>query len=91
MNKVETSYYKSYSVQALVYKHDFGPAYSHERQFDVAVRIGREDDPENSGSVFKLPATKPYFNIGDARRAGEAYARHLIDSHVSGPMLAGSK
>lgn len=84
MNKVETSSYKNYLVQAFVYKRNFGEGRSHERLFDVSVRIGREGESASTATIYKLPNARPFFDLGDARRAGEAYAREIIDGFVPG-------
>lgn len=84
MDYVEISHYKGFSVQALVYRHDSGEAGTHTRLYDVSVRIRREDDSAQAASIFKLALDRPFLNLGDARRAGEAHARKIINGAVPG-------
>jgi hypothetical protein len=86
MNGIEISHYKGFSAQALVYKNGSGDPRSHVRLFNVAVRIARDDDPAQATSLFKLPPGS-YESLGDARRAGWAHARTLIDSLAPGATL----
>lgn len=87
MPNIETSYYKGFSVQALIYRHSSGEGRTHERLYDVSIRIGRDDDPAHATAVFKLALDKPFMNFGDARRAGEAHARQIINGNVPGASL----
>jgi len=84
MSTIQVSYYKGFSVQALIYKYDPVFKRSHERVFDVSVRIGREGVALQDAPVFKYPLRDPFVNFGDARRAALAYAHQVIDGAVPG-------
>lgn len=81
--------YRGLEVYPLVYPHratEPGSARNYDEGFDAAVRI---QEPGTAGEaprsrVFRLAATSPFQNTGDARRASTAYAEHLIDKCSEG-------
>jgi hypothetical protein len=84
MSNVEITYYKGFAIQALVHKYDPGFKRIHERLYEVSVRIGREGEPQQGSSVFKVPLTDHFQHFGDARRAGVAYAQKIIAGEIPG-------
>lgn len=77
--------YRGLEVYPLVYPHratEPGSGHNYDEGFDAAVRIqapGSLGDAPRS-RVFRLAVTRPFQNAGDARRASNAYAEHLIDT-----------
>jgi len=87
MSDIEITYYKGFSVQALIYKYVPRTGRARERLYDVSVRIGRKGESTIASPVFKFPLTEPFMNLGDARRAGVAYAHKIINGDVPGSSL----
>jgi hypothetical protein len=83
MRSIQLFYYKGFSVQPLVYKYSAPSAkLSHDRTFDVSVRIGREGAALEGSALFKFPLNKPFSEFGEARRAAVEYAQQIIDGSV---------
>jgi len=87
MSDIEITYYKGFSVQALIYKYIPRSGRARERLYDVSVRIGRQGDSAITSPVFKYPLLEPFMNLGDARRAGVAYAHKIINGDVPGSSM----
>ena len=78
--------YKGFLIQPLVFLHPSDGKRCRERQYDVAVRV-RVDDGADTGEVFHLPSLHSFEFLGEARRAGEAFAQRIIDGNVPGVKL----
>ncbi|WP_374625298.1 hypothetical protein [Pandoraea sp.] len=85
-----TPFYKGFRLETLVFReHDAASVEGkHDRTFGVSVRISRTslDDLENAtdSKLYRLDG-QPFDSIGEARRAGNAYAQTLIDDLVRDP------
>ncbi|HTJ92088.1 MAG TPA: hypothetical protein VL424_03135 [Pararobbsia sp.] len=77
--------YRGLEVTLLIYRHGDtadGRGRNADQGFDAAVRIR---EPQITGAeprsrVFKLAAQVPFVTVGEAHRASNAYAEHLIDT-----------
>ncbi|MEC5398451.1 hypothetical protein [Uliginosibacterium sp. H1] len=79
--------YKGFLIQPLVFPRTSSERRCREKQYDVAVRITRDDDSNDVGDVFQVPLSASFEYLGDARRAGAAYALRVIDGKVPGARI----
>ncbi|MGC7403300.1 hypothetical protein ACPWR0_05590 [Pandoraea pneumonica] len=82
-----TPYYKGFRLETLVFREQDPDSTErkHDRTFGVSVKISRttlEDlAPSGDSQVYRLQSL-PFDSIGEARRAGNAYAQALVDNFV---------
>lgn len=79
--------YKGYSVKPLVFRHQQEGVQTRDRSFNVAVSIGRSNDPAHAVITFRMPVVSIFDSFGDARRAGEQFGQDIINGKVPGCSL----
>lgn len=84
-------FYKGFQIETLVFfSHANASLWraSNDRTYDVSVRVTRLDDSsaQPKSRVFKLNASVPFLNFGDARRAGDRYGQDIVNRSIDSAM-----
>ncbi|MDF3838405.1 hypothetical protein P3W85_36560 [Cupriavidus basilensis] len=91
MDNKPSASYKGFDIYPLIYPHvgeRIGTQPRRDRSFNASVVICREGEKPGTEQSRVFPSsTKPWENIGAARRAMLSFAQEIIDGTVPGQAL----